>query len=127
MNEYFIQIKTLEGELKISHKKGDFGLTLSTKELVYQKPHANYHIKLEDIISITPFEPPIGARPIMFNNGSETVNFHANMQHYRLYVKQAVLHNRSGIFKLNMAQLILSVISDLLHGISKYAGLDAIS
>lgn len=56
MNDNFISIKTLDGDLKHSHKKHDFGLTVSTKELVFQKPHVNYHIRLEDIISITPFE-----------------------------------------------------------------------
>ncbi|TVY10015.1 hypothetical protein [Paenibacillus cremeus] len=129
MNENFIKIKGLDGELKISHKKKDFGLTVSTKEMVYQKPHANYHIKLEDIVSITPYEEPIGARKIRFNSqkasGSETVNLHTGMQHYRIYVREAELHNRSGIFKLETAQFILPIMKDLLLAISKYGGLNA--
>lgn len=131
MNENFIKIKALEGDLKLSHKKRDFGLTVSTKELIFQKPHANYHIKLEDIISITPFQFPIGTRPIRLSNsklsGNETVNVQAGMQHYRIYVREAVLHNRSGIFQLGSAQFILPILHDLLIAISKYGGLEAIT
>lgn len=131
MNENFIKIKSLEGDLKLSHKKRDFGLTVSTKELIFQKPHANYHIKLEDIISITPFELPVGSRPIRLSTsksvGSETVKVQSGMQHYRLYVKEAVMHNRSGIFKLGSAQFILPILHDLVMAISKYGGLEAIT
>lgn len=131
MNENFIKIKALDGDLKLSHKKRDFGLTVSTKELIFQKPHANYHIKLEDIISITPFELPAGSRPIRLSTsksmGSETVNVQSGMQHYRLYVREAVLHNRSGIFQLSAAQFILPILHDLVMAISKYSGLKAIT
>ncbi|CAG7621184.1 hypothetical protein PAESOLCIP111_02324 [Paenibacillus solanacearum] len=129
MNENFITIKGLEGDLKISHKKRDFGLTVSTREMVFQKPHANYYIKLEDIISITPFEQPAASRSISFNNrreaGSEMVNLHAGMLHYRIYVSKSELHNRSGIFRLEKAQFILPIKKDLLLAISKYGGLNA--
>ncbi|SCW65062.1 hypothetical protein SAMN04487970_102432 [Paenibacillus tianmuensis] len=130
MNE-FIKIKGLEGELKISHKKRDFGLTVSTQELVFQKPHANYHIRLEDIISILPYEPPSGARPITFQkrgaSGSESVSMHSGMPHYCLYVKEATVHNRSGIFRLDGAQFVLPILRDLLLAISQYGGLKSIS
>jgi hypothetical protein len=98
---------------------------------VFQKPHANYLIKLEDIISITPFEQPEGARSISFKSrkeaGSETVNLHAGMPHYRIYVREAEVHNRSGNFKLQSAQFILPIMKDLLIAISKYGGLSAIT
>jgi hypothetical protein len=131
VNDNFISIKMLDGDLKHSHKKHDFGLTVSTKELVFQKPHVNYHIRLEDIISITPFEQPIGSRPVTFHNrrasGDEMVNFHTGMQHYRVYVREAVVHNRSGIFTLGAVQFILPILQELLLAISRYGGLDAIS
>ena len=131
MNENFLKIKTFEGDLKLSHKKRDFGLTVSTRELIFQKPHVNYHIKLEDIISITPFEFPVGSRPIRLSSsnsfGMETVKVQTGMQHYRLYVRESVLHNRSGIFHLGSAQFILPILNDLLLAISKYGGLDAVT
>ncbi|MEK8128432.1 hypothetical protein WMW72_11000 [Paenibacillus filicis] len=131
MNEHFIRIKALDGELKLSHKKRDFGLTVSTKELVYQKPHANYHIRLSDIISITPFELPVGSKPMRIRRegtgASETVSVETGMQHYRIYAKEATLHNRSGIFQLHSVQFILPVLNDLLLAISRYGGLDAVT
>jgi len=42
MHHDFIQIKSLNGELKISHKMSNIGLTVTTEELVIQKPHLNY-------------------------------------------------------------------------------------
>lgn len=130
MNDSFIRIKGLEGELKLSYKKRDFGLTVSTKELVFQKPHVNYHMMLEDILSITPFELPLGARSIRFDSsrssGTETVGLDPGMPHYRLFIRGATIHNRSGIFSLGAAQFILPIHEDLLMAISKYGGLNPI-
>ncbi|TDF99713.1 hypothetical protein [Paenibacillus piri] len=129
MNENFIAIKTFQGDLKISHKKRDFGITVSTKELIYQKPHANYHIKLEDIVSIVPFENA-NVKAITFHNrrssGNEIINMSSGSPHYRFYVRSAVLHNRSGLFPMGAAQFILPIHNDLLLAISKYGGLSAV-
>ncbi|WP_124728068.1 hypothetical protein [Staphylospora marina] len=51
----FIPVKRLAGELIVSRKRGIFGLTLTTRELVFQKPNLSYHLMLEDIIGILPF------------------------------------------------------------------------
>ncbi|NOU94180.1 hypothetical protein GC093_13275 [Paenibacillus sp. LMG 31456] len=129
MNENFIAIKTFQGELKLSHKKGDFGITVSTKELIYQKPHANYHIKLEDIISIVPSDNS-SIKAITFHNrrssGEEVIKMSSGSPHYRIYVRSAVLHNRSGIFTMGAAQFILPIHNELLMAISKYGGLSAV-
>jgi hypothetical protein len=130
MNENFISLKTIEGDLKISHKKRDFGLTVSTKELVYQKPHANYHIKLDDIVSIVPFDTA-SVKAVTFHNrrasGEEIISMSFGNAHYRLYVRHVTLHNRSGLFALSNTQLILPIHKDLLLAISKYGGLNAFS
>jgi hypothetical protein len=127
MNENFIQIKSIQGDLKISHKKRDFGITVSTKELVYQKSNANYHFKLEDIISIMPYDTS-DVKAITFHNrrssGNEIINMSIGIPHYRFYVQRAVLHNRSGIYQLGAAQFILPILKDLLLVVSKYAGLN---
>ena len=129
MSEHFIQIKSLEGDLKISHKKSEFGITVSTKELVYQKPHANYFVKLENITSIVPFDTS-DFKAITFHNrrssGNEIINMSYGIPHYRFYVQDASLHNRSGIFQMGNAQFILPILNELLVVISKYAGLNEI-
>jgi hypothetical protein len=126
MNENFIRIKALEGELKLSHKKHEFGLTVSTKEFVLQKPHVNYHVKLADITGIIPFE--IRGNPTMTFPGrhaasNEITTVSVGPQHYKFFVREATVHNRSGIFKLGRAQFIMPVLPDLLHAISQYAGM----
>ena len=129
MNDSFIHIKSIDGDLKLVHKKRDFGITVSTKELVYQKPHVNYHIKLEDIVSIVPFDIA-ELKAITFKNrrnqGSESMNMSAGMPHYKIHAQQAILHNRSGIFPLGSAQFILPIHHDLLLAISQYSGLSAV-
>jgi len=129
LNENFIKIKSMEGDLKLSHKKRDFGITVSTKEVVYQKPHANYHLKLDDIVSIVPFDTG-SLKNVAFNHrkrqGNELMNLSTGMQHYKIDVRNAMIHNRSGIYQIGSVQFILPIHHDLLMAISKYGGLSAV-
>lgn len=124
MNQNFIQIKSLEGELKMSHKKRDYGLTVSTKELVLHKPHVNYYIKLEDIISIVPYDST-GLKKISFINSrfanQESATLSPGSAHYKLYVAAAMMHNRSGIFKLGAIDMIIPIHEQMLRAISEWA------
>jgi hypothetical protein len=129
MNENFIRIKALEGELKMSHKKHEFGLTVSTKEFVLQKPHVNYHVKLADITGIVPFEVK-GAQTMTFSSrnaaSNEIMTVAVGPQHYKFFVREATVHNRSGIFQLGRAQFIMPVLADLLRLITQYAGMHTV-
>ncbi len=126
----FIQIKSLDGELKISHKKHDFGVSISTKELVFQKPHVNYHIKLENIVSIVPFQTT-GSKWFTFvhqrSSGNEVTHVDPGLQHYKFYVREAIVHNRSGMFHIGPMEIILPVFYDLLQAIAEYGGLNAVA
>ena len=102
----FIQIKSLAGELKISHKRQNFGITISTEECVMQKPHVSYYFLLKDIISIYPYEKSAELRG-----------------HYRVHVRQLIVHNRSGIFTLHATELIVPIIPKLLEVISQTSGM----
>ncbi|TBL80364.1 hypothetical protein [Paenibacillus thalictri] len=130
MNRDFIQIKALEGELKISHKKYDSGLTVSTKELVWQKPHVNYHILLEHIFSIVPFEPPAG-RAMSFHqsySGNEIIySGAAGLPLFKVVAHKATIYNRSGMFSLGSTQFIIPIHRDMLNAISKYSGMERIA
>jgi hypothetical protein len=119
----FLQIKSLEGELKISHKKRDFGITVSTKELVYQKPHVNYFIRLEDIVTVTPFE--IGNEPQARRKLKGVPTYELNGlaitdHHHRIYTLYAVMHSRSGMYTLGPTEFILPILPDLLRTIARY-------
>lgn len=127
MNNDFMQIKSLEGELKLSHKKRDFGITVSTKELVYQKPHVNYWIRLEDIVTITPFRREELSRQRLARRGAPTYEWSAletSDHHHRVYAKQATMHSRSGIFPLGPTEFILPMLPDLLRSVARYADLE---
>lgn len=124
----FLQLKSLEGELKISHKKKEFGISVSTKELVYQKPHVNYYIKLEDIVSIIPYET-VG-KPVRFvssrSSGNEIANMSIGQNHYRIYTRKAVMHSRSGIFEMGATEFVLPIAKDLLTHAACYGRLNTI-
>jgi hypothetical protein len=130
MNPDFIQIKLLEGDLRMSHKKKDYGLTISTKELILHKPHVNYYFKLKDIISIVPFDNQ-KLKAITFVNSQsfyqESTNFSAGSQHYRIYVQAATVHNRSGIFRLRPTDVIIPIHDQMLKAISECAGLSGLT
>lgn len=131
MNEHFIQIKSLTGELKLSHKNKDFGLTVSTKELVYHKPHINYYILLEDIISIIPFDIK-RFKTVLFvsekssNNEISSAITRAGTPHYKVYVKNAVMHSRSGRLNMGAMEFIIPLFGKLLDLITEYGNMERI-
>ncbi|WP_309118376.1 hypothetical protein [Paenibacillus sp.] len=128
MDYGFMQIKSLEGELKLSHKKRDFGITVSTKELVYQKPHVNYVIRLDAIVTITPFEEagsPGARRGWKGIPTYELSGLAIGKDHYRIYAREAVMHSRSGIYTLGATEFILPMAPDLLRAVAMYGQLNA--
>jgi hypothetical protein len=127
VNRDFIAIRSMEGEIKLSHKKSAYGLTVTSKELILQKPHMNYYLKLEDILSIVPVDP-YGLKPIRavrdWTEASELVSVSPGVKHYRIMLRTAVLHNRSGLRQLNSCDFILPITDEMLIAISRWAGLN---
>lgn len=121
----YIKIRALEGELMMYHKKQELALTVSTQELVIQKPHLNYYVKLTDIVSIVPFQTPggRGVRLINKDEGSrEIVRLNGTSGTYRLFVKQATMHSRSGLTEIGKMEFILPVAQDMMDKIGLYGG-----
>ncbi|MBP1991249.1 hypothetical protein [Paenibacillus eucommiae] len=122
MHPDFLKIKSLEGDLRMSHKKKDYGLTVTTKELILHKPHVNYYFKLDDIISIVPYEIQ-RLKNITFVNwrssNQESTNLSSELQQYKLFVQAATVHNRSGIFKLGPTDVIIPIHEQMLQAISE--------
>mgnify|MGYP006976736023 CR=1 FL=1 len=129
MNTDFIRIKSLEGELKIAHSVRDAGMTVTTREFVLQKPHVNYHIRLEDIVSIVPCAE-VTSRPARIvrsgANVSEVTSFTAGNRHYRLRASRVTVHNRSGMFEMGATDFVLPIRDEVLQTIVRYAGLNRI-
>ncbi|WP_438445821.1 hypothetical protein [Gorillibacterium sp. sgz5001074] len=127
MNRDFIAIRSMEGEIKLSHKKSAYGLTVTSKELVLQKPHMNYYLRLEDIISIMPVDP-YGLKPLRtVQDGSEAsglVSVSPGTRHYRIMMQAAVIHNRSGLRQVRSCDFILPITDEMLRTIGRWAGLN---
>ena len=129
MNRDFIGIQALAGELKLSHKRREIGMTVTTAEFVLQKPHMNYIVQLADIISIVPFDSAgLMKLAIVNKNGSgdQVTSVSAGAAHYRIRVKKASLHNRSGIYTLGLMEFVIPVHAELLAAIGRYSGLVSI-
>lgn len=128
MNSDFIQIKSMQGELKLSHKLRNLGMTVSTKELIIQKPHINYHIPLEEIISILPHDSRLNDYSyVNRQDGREEITrHHAGLSYFKIHVNKSVMHNRSGIFQLDSMDFIVPIYSDMLDAIRRLSELDVI-
>lgn len=122
-----MKLKPLEGELKLSHKKSGFGITVTTKEVVLHKPHVNYYLNLADIVSITPFELKGAAQVRVMNNNNarfEVVQAGDGTPHYSLYATKATVHNRSGLFTHGAIRFIIPIHRDLMNTIGQYGKWD---
>ncbi|TDQ36081.1 hypothetical protein [Aureibacillus halotolerans] len=122
----FMTIKELQGELKLSHKQRELGITLSTEELVVQKPHLNYHIKLEDIVSIRPFEAPKFNR-VSVRTGTtearEVATMAKNGDHYQFHIKRALVHRRSGKAEIGTTSIVVPMRAKYVKRIAAFSGM----
>ncbi|MBA4492790.1 hypothetical protein ACFO25_09145 [Paenactinomyces guangxiensis] len=103
----FIPVKRLAGDLLISQKRNNLGFTLTTKEFVFQKPHLSYHILLDDVIGVIPYEIKKSAHlPKSFIEESWTHrNFSAKC--YKISVGELHIINRQGLYTRGATDLIL--------------------
>lgn len=130
MNRDFIKLRAIEGELKVSQKKHEYGLSVSTRELVFHKPHVNYHIKFEDMISIVPFNPQGRGTRISVRHpggGVEYASGTADTDQYRLFAKQVTIHNRSGLRAMGAMQFVLPIPPKVMAVIAEFSGLSRVT
>jgi hypothetical protein len=117
----FINIKKMEGELLLSQKRHDFGCTITTKELIFQKPHTSYHVLLENIIGMVPFRLT-AYRQVSERAGDTIVDADFATQYYKITVKQLHVINRNGKYERGATDLIVPLNERLLGFIKHYAG-----
>ncbi|QJC54338.1 hypothetical protein HGI30_11755 [Paenibacillus albicereus] len=126
MNADFLPVRDLEGHLLLSIKKPEFGLTVSTRELVYHKPHVNYYLKLDDMVSLVPFELRRTKEMTAGHSRGGTAEYAisgADVPVYRIHVSAAVVHNRSGRFQTGAMQFILPIPPRMLQLIGAHSGM----
>lgn len=102
----FIQVKSMEGELLISQKRNQLGCTLTTKELIFQKPHTSYQIMLSNILGLIPFQlkRPTPNWEII---GDSAVLPRFTQHYYRISANRVRVINRNGSYERGPTDLLV--------------------
>ena len=128
MSTNFIRVKALEGELKLSQIKSRFGCSITTKELVFQKPHHSYQIQLTDIISMVPHK--LNSRDIAFATHApiqEPVVTSFERDYYKIPVDKVKVYNRSGTLEKGKTEFIVPLSKKMLEYVALYSNLTVVS
>jgi hypothetical protein len=121
VNSDFIRLKHLEGELKLTQMNRSLGTSITSKELVFFKPHVTYHMFLHDIVSLIPFQ--LDTQPITFRHKHELIRSEFGSDYYKLVVKWVRVVTRSGITEKENAEFIVPLSRNMLLYIAQYSGL----
>jgi hypothetical protein len=102
----FIEVKSMQGELLVSQKQNQLGCTLTTKELIFQKPHATYQILLTDTLGLIPFtlKKPT-TRWEALGDFLHPPRF--SQQYYRISASRVRIINRSGSHERGPTDLLV--------------------
>lgn len=124
MNTDFIRLKNLEGELKLTQMTHSLSCSVTSKELVFYKPHTTYHLFLHDILSMLPVTVP--SKNVTFRHQSEFIRSEFHSDYYKLTVKWVRIVTRSGVVERENVDFIVPLSSKMLTYISDLGGLKAI-
>ncbi|MEW9033804.1 MAG: hypothetical protein AB2404_13965 [Planifilum fimeticola] len=120
----FIQVKRLRGELLLSQKRNRWGCTLTTKELIFQKPHISYHLLLDDIIGIVPFRPKRRTRGEGWNDQWENPDLSSST--YKITASRLTIIRRNGAVRRGQTDLILPLNQRFLRYFQKHTDFTAL-
>ncbi|WP_400162833.1 hypothetical protein ACAF76_005160 [Brevibacillus sp. TJ4] len=121
MNNDFIRLKQLEGELKLTQMNKDLGCSVTSKELVFFKPHMTYHLFLHDIISVVPATRE--SFPVAYLHRGQEARPFFSADSYKLVAKWVRIVSRSGIVERENMEFIVPLSDKMLSYISQYSGL----
>ncbi|MGO0062368.1 hypothetical protein ACTID9_20500 [Brevibacillus fluminis] len=124
MNADFIRLKNLEGELKLTQMTNSLSCSVTSKELVFQKPHTTYHLFLADILSMLPVTVP--SKNVSFRHQAEFIRSEFSSDYYKLTAKWVRIVTRSGVVEREDMEFIVPLSSKMLAYISDLGGLQAI-
>ncbi|UFJ39352.1 hypothetical protein LOK74_14880 [Brevibacillus humidisoli] len=124
MNSDFIRLRNLEGELKLTQMNRSYSCSVTSKELVFQKPHMTYHLFLHDILSIVPISPE--QRTIPFRHSADQARSEYGSDYYKIAVKWGRVVTRSGVVEREDMEFIVPLSNKMLQYIAKYSGMTII-
>lgn len=122
MRKDFISVKQMAGELKLSQVKQGLRCTVTTKEIIFQKPHRSYHILFDDIIEMLPFNIPPQTITLPATGG-EKVKATFGSSYYKIMTEKAKIYNRNGIYEQDQMELIIPLSQKFLRYVSRYSDL----
>ncbi|GGA54864.1 hypothetical protein GCM10007416_30090 [Kroppenstedtia guangzhouensis] len=122
----FIQVNKMEGELLLSQKRQRLGCTLTTRELIFQKPHTSYQVMLSDTLGIIPFQlnRPGATMQVLGDDIQMTSLF--NHRHYRISVSRMFIINRNGRFERGATDLLIPLSDRFIRHIQQHTDLISI-
>lgn len=116
----FIQVRGMEGELLLSQKRNRFGCMLTTKELIFQKPHVTYKVMLSDTLGIVPYHvnPPV-PKPDWMSG----IQVNLTTSFYRISASRIFVINRQGRFQRGATDLLVPLSERFLRQIQQHTDL----
>ncbi|SMO59222.1 hypothetical protein [Melghirimyces algeriensis] len=118
----FIQVKGMKGELLVSQKQHRLGCTLTTQELIFQKPHLSYQIMLSDILGITPVPSTHDVPRIKSLANTEIRPLSVN-PFYRITTNQVSIIDRTGSSTRESTCLMVPLSDRFIHFIQLHTDL----
>jgi hypothetical protein len=115
----FIPVKRLAGDLIVSQKRSRLGLTLTTREMIFQKPHLSYHFMLEDIIGIMPFKTNLRGEPNHFGGETWTTS-RPSGKYYKISASRLVVIHRGGVQERDRTDLVIPLTDSFLEYIRRH-------
>jgi hypothetical protein len=121
----FIQVKRIRGELLLSHKRNHWGCTLTTKELIFQKPHLSYHLLLADIVGMVPYHPKHRTRGEGWIDQWEPPDRSTDST-YKITTNRLTIISRNGTARRGQTDLIVPLNQRFLRFFQKHTDFTAL-
>lgn len=105
----FIPIKQFAGDLIISQRRYELRSTLTTKELIFQKPHITYYIWIDLILGIVPYQPATNKKILLDNNP-----IYSHKKLFKISCQKVNIITRSGLNIHHNAEIVIPIHQRLL-------------
>jgi hypothetical protein len=125
LNNDLIQVKELLGELKLSQKRRGYGVTITTKEIIFQRPYLSYHVLFKDVISLHSISSP--PKNIKFEvDPITTVSTTFGSEYYKLVASKVTVYSKNGSSEQVDTEFLVSLSDHFIQYFSKFSNLTAI-
>ncbi|GAB6932994.1 hypothetical protein [Calditerricola satsumensis] len=121
MRSPFVRVRDIAGEVKFCHVLRDVRTTVTTEELVIQRPHVSFRIPLANIVSLVPYTPDVPLTSPAPLPLPAAIPFAGSP--YRITVAGLTVYTRSGKRDWTRADLVVPLSRVLLEQLARYSRL----